>query len=196
MRATYTYYNGGFSGMGLAHASATQTAPVCFATPCAAYLPYGQHEIVFDSNAEEGRRTVFNVTSTEVPSVMRVTLNGQIPASKGRGLGLAAMGVGIVSSIVGILLVSGATTHHVFDEHGARDEPIREPLIGGIALGVGGLVLAIGGILFATAEPAHSVVGQSIQWQLESPPQKPAPAANPTTTMFESSTSASATRGP
>jgi hypothetical protein len=196
IRATYTYYNGGFSGVGLTHGSATQTAPVCSTTPCAAYLPYGQHELVFDSNEDEGRRTVFNVTSTEVPSVMRVTLNGQIPASKSYGFGLATMGVGIASSLVGVLLVSGAASHQVPDASGGHSEPVREPVIGGVALGIGGLVLVIGGILFATAEPAHSVVGQSIQWPLEAPPPKPAPAAIPMTARFESLTPASATRRP
>ena len=196
IRATYTYYNGGFSGVGLTHASATQTAPVCSSTPCAAYLPYGQHELVFDSNNDGGRRTVFNVTSTEVPSVMRVTLNGQIPATKGYGYGLATMGVGIVSSLIGVLLVSGAASHQVPDAGGGHSEPVREPVIGAVALGLGGLVVIIGGILFATAEPAHSVVGQSIQWPLEAPPPKPAPAAIPMTARFESLTPANATGRP
>jgi hypothetical protein len=173
--------NGYGTAFGLTRANATELAPVCEATPCAAYLPYGQHQLVFESNDEDGRRSVFPVTSSDTPTAMRVTLNDRVPGSGPRPLGGAMMVGGGLVAALGIFMVAASFPETgVGDPHASADDWTKNRGAGVGLLGLGVGLVVLGAYLFGTATPPRKVVGQSVQWRLDAaqPARSPAPPAN------------------
>jgi hypothetical protein len=126
----------------------TMTRRVCVQTPCAANLPYGQHELIFQSPEDPSRVSSAAVTVGEKPSVVRHALGTQKSNSP------AALVFGVLSMTFGVTgVITGGVLAGVLEN--------KEP--GYIILGSGVGLTALGALLFYAGRFVRQE-GTTIQW--------------------------------
>ncbi len=141
------------------HTHATSSVLVCSSTPCSAYLPYGEHEILLSSLSEE-REATYDVTASDKPHVLRASLDTHIPQDPKRVIGATVAAGGLAAVIAGALLL-GPLNHDSADSGSSGTKTADYAMIGG---GLG--LMAIGAVLFAIGHPAADYEGQGIVWEL------------------------------
>jgi hypothetical protein len=133
----------------------TMTRRVCVETPCATNLPYGQHELIFQSREDPSRVSSAAVTIGEKPSVVRHAMGTNKSNSPAALVfGLVSMSIGIPGIITGGIMA------------GAMEN--KEP--GFIILGSGIGLTTLGALLLYVGRVVRQE-GTTVQWVPNSGPQ-------------------------
>jgi hypothetical protein len=131
--------------------NATFTHPLCATTPCAANLPYGTYNLIFQGKNDDGLGSQDTIQIGRNPSVFRHTM-GSTRMSYGLYFG------GMLAVVLGVVWASVALVQ-LGDSYSDKNATYRD-------LGIGGALTVGGAVMMYVGRP-QITPSSSVQWAPE-----------------------------
>jgi len=133
---------------------------LCTSTPCASYMPYGEHEVTLVSNEDPRRSATYVVDVTDKPRALRASLDESVPGDTSYWLGVVGLGAGAAALAAGAYFLASPTAP------GGGLTP-DEGVAAATLLGTGAVLGIVGGVLFLRGHGPRRYEGHGIEWTFD-----------------------------